>query len=63
MPSSISIRKDKVGYIAHYKTMDIVSQGDTKEEAKLNLLDCLMLHIDHAVRNENINSLFREIMK
>ena len=58
MQSTISVRKDKVGYIACYKTLDIVTQGATKEEAKLNLLDCIMLHIDYAVENDNIDALF-----
>ena len=56
---TISIRKDKVGYIAHYKTLDIMTQGNTREEAKLNLLDCIMIAIDYAVENENIEYLFK----
>jgi predicted RNase H-like HicB family nuclease len=57
MPKTISVRKDKVGYIAHYKTLDIVAQGTTKEEARLNLLDCIMIQIDFAVENDNMDNL------
>lgn len=58
MRSSISVRKDKdAGYVARYKTLDIVAEGATKEEARLNLLDCLMAQIDYAMDNDNIDHL------
>jgi predicted RNase H-like HicB family nuclease len=44
---SISIRKRGNWYIANYKTLGIVTQGKTKEEAQKHLLNAISFQIDN----------------
>lgn len=44
-------------WIAEYTTLDIVSQGPSKRSAIKNLLDCIVIHIDYAVKNGNLGDL------
>lgn len=57
---NLSVRKENKWYIASYKTLDLVAQGNTKEEAKNNLLDLLILYIDFAIENNNIEAIFKK---
>ena len=57
---NLSMKKTRDGYLATYKTLDLAVQGATKEEAKSNLLDLLILYIDYAIENSNIEAIFKK---
>jgi predicted RNase H-like HicB family nuclease len=44
-------------YIASYETLDLVTQGETKQEALLNLLDVITMQIDYAIKEGNIKNI------
>jgi hypothetical protein len=54
---TIKVKKGEMYYIATYKTLDLVTQGDTKEEALLTLLDVLCATIDYAVESDNLEGI------
>jgi len=54
---TVRVKKGEKYYIAKYTTLDLVSQGETKEEALSNLFDLLVLQIDYAVENDNLANL------
>jgi len=60
MDNTVRVYQSKPGcYIAEYTTLDIVSQGDTKEKALLALLDCITAQIDYGIENDNTENLFK----
>ena len=60
---TIKVKKKKEYYIATYTTLDIVTQGETKEEALMNLLELLCIQIDYAVENDNLENLVPKFLK
>ncbi len=46
------IEREKEGYTALCPEIDVVSQGDTIEEAKTNLHEALELFFEHASKEE-----------
>ena len=54
---TIKIEQKEKWWIATYKTLDIVAQGYTEYEAIRNLLDCIAIHIDYAIDNDNLANL------
>ena len=64
MIDSIKIKKEKGikqnYYVAHYETLDIIAQGDTENEALLNLLECICIAIEFAIDHNNIENLFKK---
>ncbi len=54
---TIKVKKGEKYYIATYTTLDIVTQGETKEEALLNLLDCICITIDYAIKSNNLKNI------
>ena len=59
MNKTICVKKSKATewWIAEYTTLDVVTQGETKIEALINLLEIITIHIDYAVENGNISNV------
>ena len=55
------IEKEVTGYTALCPELDIASQGDTVEEAKLNLHEAIELFFEHASNEEIENRLKADI--
>lgn len=49
---TIRTKKDGDYYIATYTTLDLVTQGKTREKALLNLLEIIAVQIDSALKGE-----------
>ncbi|MEO5984030.1 MAG: type II toxin-antitoxin system HicB family antitoxin [Ferruginibacter sp.] len=55
------IEKEDTGYTALCPELDIASQGDTVEDAKLNLHEAIELFFEHASNDEIVNRLKADI--
>ncbi len=55
------IQKEEDGYVAFCPELDIASQGDTIEEARLNLKEALELFLETASEEEIQSRLHQEV--
>ena len=56
------IEREGDGFVALCPELDIASQGDTIEEAKLNLIEALELFFEHASSSEVCKSLHEDVL-
>ena len=62
-PTRILMEKDGREYVAHALEFDLVATGDTPEEAKKNLADCIFTQISFCVENNMLDSICRPAPK
>ncbi len=55
------IEREDDGYVALCPELDIASQGDTIEEAKINLQEAIELFFEHTSKNEIVSRLKNDI--
>ena len=55
------IRKEDSQYVSWCSELDIASQGDTVEEAKINLAEAIQLFIESASEDEKQRRLKSEV--
>lgn len=61
MPFTAIIEREGDGYVAHCPELEVASQGDSVEEARLNLSDAIELLLETASPTELEARLHREV--
>lgn len=60
---NVVIYKEEDYFVAHCLQMDIVTTGETPEEAQKNMDDLIRVQVSTAFENDNLEHLFRSAPK
>lgn len=58
---TIVIKKEGANYSSWCPELDVASQGDTVEEARLNLKEAVEIHVETMIQNGDLNDLLDKV--